>query len=126
MHIISPYIAQCYQRQQSRVLLLVQAINHHSALNMRIAAKFNNKLAYFSRTSLIQSRVRLVVNAQPFKQVIKLVSSKFGLHGLISRLRDDQILASKILYLEVPKILSFWNTRKLTLALQVGGTYDQA
>ncbi len=126
MHIISPYIAQCYQRQQSRVLLLVQAINHHSALNMRIAAKFNNKLAYFSRTSLIQSRVRLVVNAQPFKQVIKLVSSKFGLHGLISRLRDDQILASKILYLEVPKILSFWNTCKLTLALQVGGTYDQA
>ncbi|NSY36554.1 hypothetical protein DS891_24015 [Pseudoalteromonas sp. JC28] len=126
MHIISPYIAQCYQRQQSRVLLLVQSINHHSALYMRIAAKFNNKLAYFSRTSLIQSRVRLVVNAQPFKQVIKLVSSKFGLHGLISRLRDDQILASKITPWEVPKILSFWNTRKLTLALQVGGTYDQA
>ncbi|MEK0162185.1 hypothetical protein WLQ65_24085, partial [Pseudoalteromonas piscicida] len=62
MHIISPYIAQCYQRQQRRVLLLVQSINHHSTLYMRIAAKFNNKLAYFSRTSLIQSRVRLVVN----------------------------------------------------------------
>ncbi|AXR01600.1 hypothetical protein D0511_05575 [Pseudoalteromonas piscicida] len=124
MHIISPYIAQCYQRQQSRVLLLVQSINHHSALNMRIAAKFNNKLAYFSRTSLIQSIVRLVVNTQPFKQVIKLVSSKFGLHGLISRLRGDQILASKILYLEVPKILSFWNGLFAAPRLQKGGCYD--
>ncbi|MCG9761446.1 hypothetical protein L1D50_20395 [Pseudoalteromonas sp. Isolate6] len=126
MHIISPYIAQCYQRQQSRVLLLVQAINHHSALNMRIAAKFNNKLTQFFSARAVHSGTRFIVNTQPFKQVIKLVSSKFGLHGLISRFRDDQILASKILYLEVPKILSFWNTRKLTLALQVGGTYDQA
>ncbi|WP_339144887.1 hypothetical protein [Pseudoalteromonas galatheae] len=126
MHIISPYIAQCYQRQQSRVLLLVQAINQHSALNMRIAAKFNNKLAQFFSARAVNSGTRFIVNTQPFKQVIKLVSNKVGLHGLISRLRDDQILASKILYLEVPKKVCFWNTHKLTSALQVRGTYDQA
>ncbi|MCF2829781.1 MULTISPECIES: hypothetical protein [unclassified Pseudoalteromonas] len=124
MHIISPYIAQCYQRQQSRVLLLVQAINHHSALNMRIAAKFNNKLAQFFSARAVHSGTRFIVNTQPFKQVIKLVFNKVGLHGLISRLRDDQILASKILYLEVPKILSFWNGLFTTTSLQNGGCYD--
>ncbi|NSY36516.1 hypothetical protein DS891_23815 [Pseudoalteromonas sp. JC28] len=124
MHISSPYIAQCYQRQQSRVLLLVQAINHHSALNMRIAAKFNNKLAQFFSARAVHSGTRFIVNTQPFKQVIKLVSSKFGLHGLISRFCDDQILASKILYLEVPKILSFWNGLFTAPRLQNGGCYD--
>ena len=124
MHIISPYIAQRYQRQQSRVLLLVQAINHHSALNMRIAAKFNNKLAQFFSTSLTLSSTGFVVNAQPLKQIIKLVSNKVGLHGLISRLRDDQILASKIIPWEVPKIHSFWNRQFATSSLQIGGCYD--
>ena len=124
MHIISPYIAQRYQRQQSCVLLLVQAINHHSALNMRIAAKFNNKLAQFFSTSLTLGSTGFVVNAQPLKQIIKLISNKVGLHGLISRLRDDQILASKFIPWEVPKTLSFWNGLFATHSLPVGGCYD--
>ncbi|TMO54113.1 hypothetical protein CWC21_16645 [Pseudoalteromonas phenolica] len=114
-------ITQCNQCQQSHVLLLVQTINPYLAFNARIATQFNNQGSQLSRVCGLRiAYVRQVLNTQPLKAVIKLVSHVICLHGLIFRLRFGQSLASVIGGCEVLKNVCFWNA----LLTQQGGAHD--
>ncbi|MBD1584950.1 hypothetical protein [Pseudoalteromonas sp. S16_S37] len=125
MNNIRFYVTQRNQSKQSRVLLFVQSINYHPALNMRVAAQLSEQLAQFKSTSLNMCHcLGLVVNTQPLKAVFKLVTNVVGLHGLIPCFQDDQILASAIRVCEVPKNVCFWNVLLGSCHLQNGGCHD--
>ncbi|WP_462171112.1 hypothetical protein [Pseudoalteromonas xiamenensis] len=124
MNQISFCIAQRNQGQQSRVLLLVQSIHHHTALNVAQFAKLHDKQANIGCTSTCTARRGFVVNTQPVKKVGKLVRSVIGLHGAIPRFQVDPILGNELGAREVPKILSFWNALLGKTGLQTGGAHD--
>jgi len=124
MNKISFCIAQRNQGQQSRVLLLVQSIHHHAALNVAQFAKLHDKQANIGCTSVSNACRSFVVNTQPVKKVGKLVRGVIGLHGAIPRFQVDSILGNALGSREVPKILSFWNALFSFVALQLGGAND--
>ncbi|TMP27181.1 hypothetical protein CWB99_15805 [Pseudoalteromonas rubra] len=126
MKLITFYIAQCYQRQQSRVLLLVEPVYKHPTFNMPVLAQRQEQSSQCLCAHRFNMLNRFVVYTQPLKQVIKLMVMKAGLHGLLLCTGDDQILASQVGQSEVPKKLNFWNGKIPATALQNGGDYDQA
>lgn len=124
MNQISFCIAQRNQGQQSRVLLLVQSIHHHAALNVAQFAKLHDKQANIGCTGVSNTCRSFVLNTQPVKKVSKLVRSVIGLHGAIPRFQVDPILGNGQGAREVPKILSFWNALFTSVTLQLGGVHD--
>ncbi|CAM4174494.1 hypothetical protein [Pseudoalteromonas byunsanensis] len=118
-------VTQRNQSKQSRVLLFVQSINYNPAFNVGVFTQLKKQFTDAMRTNLgMCNGTGFIVNTQPFKAIIKLVTNVVGLHGLIPRFQDDQILASAIYVCEVPKNVCFWNGFLASCHLQNGGCHD--